>query len=298
MPAKFRHKTFKDALELYDYQKERSNPSQRRGVVRSVSGDIALVNIGGSRQTQPAYVSDDMPIKAGDDVILVPNSTRKKIRWVVSDVIDENQKGVIKPTKREYNELNPPSNVRFEAEAPGFVLMVWDPPIYYNPVFEIEKSPDGLDENASVVLRTRGSYAIIPSVSEIYTRIRTIAPDGQRSTWTDWESSESSSFTSSSGYIEYPFDYTDALFTVAEVENGVMARFIQIEITTAFDNDAELQLGDASTPELLIAGSETELGFVSQYDFTPLYRFTALSEIRGVLTNSPTVGEGRVLVHL
>lgn len=63
--------------------------------------------------------------------------------------------------------------------------VAWDSAIVASVVFEVQESVDSTEGNASVVLFTRGSMAVFTGVAT-NVRVRSIAPDGQKSSWSAW----------------------------------------------------------------------------------------------------------------
>lgn len=177
-----KHNLF-DALDIYFDKK--SIPEIEEGVVVTIQGLSARVKLLGSSNIQIARVSRDSKIVPGDQVILI--RPKKRQQWTVITATNSNSRGSSEVDLPDVAfELSPPKNIHSLEVLPGCILLIWDAPIQQVVTFEVQQNTSAAEVGASIVLTTRGSYAIIPSEVPLYFRIRCVSDNYQSSTWSSW----------------------------------------------------------------------------------------------------------------
>jgi len=200
-------KTIVDVLDEHASRREKRRPKEKRAVVVATTPNTALIRVGGSLQVQHAAIPANADIDVGDTVLVIPNESEPRVRWVITSIIAKRSTAGTPAVERPYRELFPPDNIRTIDSVPGAITIVWDVPVQLPVAFQVQTSTDEGVTNSSIVLITRGSYAIIPTAeSSLDYRIRSIAEDGQASGWSDWASASPAESTGS-GFGENPVIY-------------------------------------------------------------------------------------------
>ena len=176
-----------DVLQTWDDRKRNIHRESQRAKVVAITPTTAIIRVGGSQQTQEALIPSGSDVSVNDEVFVQPQNTNSKIRWIITAVISRNNapSGSM-ATQRQYVEIFPPSNFEIDNSVPGAVTVKWDAPITYPVVFQVQTDLDYSIDPEQVSVQTRGSYAIISTSVEIDVRVRSVAPDGQKSGWSAW----------------------------------------------------------------------------------------------------------------
>lgn len=82
------------------------------------------------------------------------------------------------------------------------------------------------------------------------------------------------------------------------VGNGSRVVSVTVEITTQFDGDLELSIGDATDNDRLMGASQNDLQDTGTYVMNPTYRFPTEqeTEVKMYFTGSATVGNANVVI--
>lgn len=89
---------------------------------------------------------------------------------------------------------------------------------------------------------------------------------------------------------------TPASTNLGSIGNGARVVEIVVDVTTAFDGDLDITVGDSSVADRLLTGDKVDLAVVGTYVVTPTYRFPTNAETALLLavTGSATVGQATV----
>lgn len=83
---------------------------------------------------------------------------------------------------------------------------------------------------------------------------------------------------------------------LGSIGNGARVVEISVQVTTAFDGDFDISIGDSTVPARLLDGNFVDLQTAGTYVVTPAYRFPTASETDLVLTVTGTGTVGEALV--
>lgn len=177
-----------EVLDTWEQRKKNIHPSNQRAKVVAVTPTTAIVRVGGSQQTQEALLPSGSDVAVNDEVFLQPQNNSRKIRWIITAILAKNNtSGGISAVERQYAEIFPPSNVRQVDSVGGSVTIQWDVPITFPVTFQLQTDSDYAASADQVSVQTRGCYAIIDTgETSVDIRVRSVAPDGQKSGWTQW----------------------------------------------------------------------------------------------------------------
>lgn len=179
-----------DALSAF-YDKKNPFPSDFRvGKVVSVSPTQMMVRIKGASTPQPATV----PLEgaAPGDMCLLARPHGERI-WqtitTVSDMLRGDASGLRgNPVLNDNTQdvVIAPENPREGPRLPNVAVFTWDSNPQFRGIYRVQVASDSDGSDASLLLTTRGSYAMIQTDSPKYFRVRAIAPNRSKSGWTPW----------------------------------------------------------------------------------------------------------------
>lgn len=297
--------TIVDALHLYSQRQEKLNAKQSHGVIVSIADTVARVRIGGSQQTQEALISAETNAEVGDTVVLLPNMSNSRSRWVVTSVIKtQTTLDVISSgSNKTDTELFPPNNIRTIAAIPGVITLKWDSPISQSVVTEVQTSVDGTDTNAITELYSRGSYGIIVTSVPVYVRLCTISETGKKSGFSSWVIAypqPSSLATETATHVIVSFTYDSVfplllhtLFPEETITN------CKIFVTEPFNGQGSVTTGYNSLEANFTTAQDVNLKQTGIYELPSNLSLSETVElyIYSDLTNC-TEGAGKILIEL
>lgn len=290
-----------DALDLAITRHDRKKKNTERGRVVAVNDDTALVRVGGSQIAQSAIIPSGLTVKSGDLCILKRNKVRSRMLWIIDDIIDQANVDQKEENLTYSPELFPPINVRADDIVPGAITILWNVPVKSPISFEVQTSPDGLEATATTELITRGSYAIIPTDSPLYFRVRSINFNGQKSAWTAWVQAEpydtAGAGAGLSGYTETGFSYSDTSIDLLTVEQDTNIREVHVIIDTPFDGVTTLEIGEPGNPDRFLEADEADLTQAGHHINFPYYKYNQETTIQAIVNNTSSAsGSGRIFL--
>lgn len=297
--------TIVDALHLYSQRQEKLNAKQSHGVIVSIADTVARVRIGGSQQTQEALISAETNAEVGDTVVLLPNMSNSRSRWVVTSVIKtQTTLDVISSgSNKTDTELFPPNNIRTIAAIPGVITLKWDSPISQAVVTEVQVSPDGTDDTAITELYSRGSYGIIVTDVPVYVRLCTISETGKKSGFSSWviaypQPSNLATETATHVMVLFSHDSVFPLLIHTLFPEETITN-CKIFVTEPFNGQGSVTIGYNGYESNFITASDVNLKQAGIYelpfdfslnDTTELYLYSGLTNC--------TEGAGKILIEL
>ena len=159
------------------------------GIVLSVGLTLATVRVKGASGTQDCYFDPRNPPSSGDQCALA--RPLGSDRWIITSsyVTPRGGRGLGTGKPADF-ELAPPADIHDVQAVPGAILAAWNAPPQQAVTFEVQTNFIADEDEASTVLKTRGSYAVIPSVDALFVRVRSITSDFHYSSWSAWTSME------------------------------------------------------------------------------------------------------------
>lgn len=177
------------------------------GVIVNATKGHAQVQIAGSTALQSAYYTPSMSVEPGLRCLLAYLPVQNRIAIITTF----GSSGGATPRLPPNVELSPPSGLTSQPILPGIALATWNAPYQHSVLFEVQANDSPTSVDAVTVLYTRGSYAMIPTESNIFVRVRSITQHPSYSSWTEWVELEPG--TGSSGGGEFDGDASDVPFT-------------------------------------------------------------------------------------
>lgn len=177
-----------DIFKAIDTYLERKGVAETQtGVVVSVTPISILVRVSGSAQVQEAEIIRGGTVGPGENVVLMrPLRTQK---WVIIGAFALGLLGRGATTTPQARvEIAPPSSFRLLGDSliDGHAVLTWEVPIQQPVAFQIEMNTAESEIGGTVVLTTRGSYAIIELTQDQFFRIRSVSPEALFSGWSEW----------------------------------------------------------------------------------------------------------------
>jgi hypothetical protein len=131
----------------------------------------------------------------------------------------------------------------------------------------------------------------------LYVRVRSVAEDGQRSTWSAWILATPGQVTS--GTAELTFDTTTpTTSTLLTIPAGATIRQVSLDVISAFDGVIDIRVGDAaSTARFFYSPSDALTGLSSTYTVFPLHTYATETDVLVTIYNtSATTGSGKIIL--
>lgn len=222
-----------------DISRRNAGDQTARGIVKYVTGNTAMIQIGGSSNLLPAVFNKDNPPAAGSEVALIRVIGQQK--WVVATQYGTQRSGNVVGGSTEGSGIVPSAYVAdkpytpvglIAKPQPGAVLFEWQGIVASTNIFEVQTSVLGADSDAVTVLLTHGSYYTRQATGSIYVRVRSVSPDFRyQSAWTTFVNGTS---LADPGYIVGPGSAVDHTLPRFDATTG---KLVEGSNTTLSDTD-------------------------------------------------------------
>jgi hypothetical protein len=319
-----------DAVEKLIRDNQRAVVAEGR--IESAAKDgIAYVRFNGSAYAQRAYTDKRLnpALSIGDKCVAIrPTRTSE---WVIVAAYGTRGDGKNVATGTgQIRQIGGPNSLRASATT-SLLIWEWDAPTQVPVTYEVQLSSSAQDMGVVPTLVTRGSYFLFvpPNTNTWYARVRSVAPDGDRSDWTGWlgnSVTNATGLTSRTFQTAFQYDVTPRnstyTITLGTVPAGWTVRLIKVIFDIWINKDSygyggTIWIGDLSWALLSLSiddcagtlyGSPPPAsdGYPSGiYEIAPERKYASQTDISvgyarclGATVGGPTQGSVRIFMEV